>query len=185
MWAVAAPVVVAEKAGVIGALSRSRELTKGARWKILGLFLVVGSDYPAQSRRIEPIRPWRVSSGSLASRPVSWQFHRSSAIIIGMITSAVSATFQTSLYVELRSCEGRPPDADARRDLRINAVRWRRRQTKPAAHSAPTPYDQSLGLMSPAADHSAARSLATSLRLFGWVHSSRPEMRAPGSMLRS
>jgi len=42
MLCVAIPVVMAEGPGVMASLSRSRELTKGARWKLLGLFLVAG-----------------------------------------------------------------------------------------------------------------------------------------------
>ncbi|MGE5722220.1 MAG: hypothetical protein ACM3YM_07135, partial [Sphingomonadales bacterium] len=41
MWSVAAPALVAERRGVFGALARSRELTKGARWKIFGLTLII------------------------------------------------------------------------------------------------------------------------------------------------
>jgi len=42
MFYVAVPVCVAEHGGVTGSLSRSAELTKGYRWKILGLALIVG-----------------------------------------------------------------------------------------------------------------------------------------------
>lgn len=41
MWSMAAPVCVVERAGPFRSLGRSRELTKGHRWKILGLFLLV------------------------------------------------------------------------------------------------------------------------------------------------
>ncbi len=40
MWWVAVPVAVAEKSGVLGALSRSRDLTKGNRWTVFGLLLL-------------------------------------------------------------------------------------------------------------------------------------------------
>jgi hypothetical protein len=40
MWWVAVPVSIVEKAGVFGSLSRSAELTKGARMKIFGLILL-------------------------------------------------------------------------------------------------------------------------------------------------
>jgi hypothetical protein len=40
LW-VYVPAIVIEKKGVGGSLSRSRELTKGRRWAILGLFIVV------------------------------------------------------------------------------------------------------------------------------------------------
>ena len=38
--AVAIPAAVVEKPGLIGALERSKELTKGYRWRILGVFLL-------------------------------------------------------------------------------------------------------------------------------------------------
>ncbi len=41
MLYVAVPVCVIEKQGVIASLSRSRALTKGYRWQIFGLFLLV------------------------------------------------------------------------------------------------------------------------------------------------
>jgi hypothetical protein len=41
MWAVSGPALVIERTGVLAALQRSRDLTRGHRWAILGLFLVV------------------------------------------------------------------------------------------------------------------------------------------------
>lgn len=41
MLYVATPVAVLERAGILGALSRSSALTSGHKWKILGLFLVL------------------------------------------------------------------------------------------------------------------------------------------------
>lgn len=41
MWIVAAPALVAERGGIIASLSRSRFLTKGARWKIFGLMVLI------------------------------------------------------------------------------------------------------------------------------------------------
>src|SRR3546814_14393610 len=41
MWAVVAPALVEERTGVFGAFGRSRELTKGARWKVFGLELIL------------------------------------------------------------------------------------------------------------------------------------------------
>jgi hypothetical protein len=41
MWFVATPACVVERAGVFRSMGRSRELTKGHRWRIFGLYLVV------------------------------------------------------------------------------------------------------------------------------------------------
>lgn len=40
MWAVTAPSMVVEKCGVFSSLQRSRDLTRGHRWSIVGLFLI-------------------------------------------------------------------------------------------------------------------------------------------------
>jgi hypothetical protein len=40
-WVVAIPVLVQERRGVFGSMSRSAALTKGSRWALLGLFAVV------------------------------------------------------------------------------------------------------------------------------------------------
>jgi hypothetical protein len=41
MWFVATPACVVERAGVFRSMGRSRELTKGHRWKVFGLYLVI------------------------------------------------------------------------------------------------------------------------------------------------
>lgn len=41
MWYVAVPVCVVERTGPISSLGRSQELTKGHRWKLFGLYLLV------------------------------------------------------------------------------------------------------------------------------------------------
>ncbi len=41
MWSMAMVAVVAERPGLFGAFGRSARLTKGARWKILGVFLAI------------------------------------------------------------------------------------------------------------------------------------------------
>ena len=40
-WMVAIPAEVAERVGVFGALARSRDLTRGCRWRIFGLMLIL------------------------------------------------------------------------------------------------------------------------------------------------
>jgi hypothetical protein len=42
MWWVYIPAIVVEGKGIIGAFGRSRELTRGRRWHILGLLIIVG-----------------------------------------------------------------------------------------------------------------------------------------------
>jgi hypothetical protein len=40
-WCVAVPVLVQERQGVLGSMGRSAALTKGSRWALLGLFLIL------------------------------------------------------------------------------------------------------------------------------------------------
>jgi hypothetical protein len=40
-WSVSVPVLVQERLGVFGSMSRSRALTKGTRWSLFGLFLIL------------------------------------------------------------------------------------------------------------------------------------------------
>jgi ABC-type Fe3+ transport system permease subunit len=41
MWWVYVPAIVVEGKGIIGAFGRSRELTRGRRWHLLGLLVIV------------------------------------------------------------------------------------------------------------------------------------------------
>ena len=40
-WSMAVPVLIQERQGVFGSMSRSRVLTKGSRWSLFGLFLIL------------------------------------------------------------------------------------------------------------------------------------------------
>ncbi|PZQ65887.1 MAG: hypothetical protein DI570_00265 [Phenylobacterium zucineum] len=41
MWCVAGPALIVDRTGVMGAFGRSNQLTKGNRWRIFGLFVVI------------------------------------------------------------------------------------------------------------------------------------------------
>jgi len=100
MWAVAVPALVVERGGILESLSRSAELTKGSRWKILGLFCVLGVSYWLLSFVIG-----LVGLGVYGSAGPAGQLTITSLIgsaIVGMIFNALWGTIQPSLYVELR-----------------------------------------------------------------------------------
>jgi hypothetical protein len=40
-WSMSVPVLIQERRGVFGSMSRSRALTKGSRWALFGLFLIL------------------------------------------------------------------------------------------------------------------------------------------------
>jgi hypothetical protein len=69
MWAVVVPACVVEGLGPIASMSRSAALTKGYRWKILGLLLLLGIINAVGSKLIEVILglagDWLSSIGSL------------------------------------------------------------------------------------------------------------------------
>jgi hypothetical protein len=100
MWSVAAPTIVVERVGVFEALGRSRELTRGARWKILGTFLVLLVIY------------WLLSIvlgfvglkmyGAAGAAPGLTTANLIGSIVLGTIFNVAWGTIQPSLYVELR-----------------------------------------------------------------------------------
>lgn len=113
MWSVAAPALVDERPGVIGALRRSRELTKGYKWKIFGLFLVM------------IILLWVVmivvgvgavatgTTGALSGNPAVTP--SAMALFVGLVFNTLFigfwSTMTNALFVELRHAkEGLAPD---------------------------------------------------------------------------
>lgn len=103
MWAVAVPVLVVERTGVIAAFGRSAELTKGVRLKILGLFLVLAVAYWLLSivfgfvglKMYSPATSvYGITIGNLLG-----------SVIIGTIFNVLWGTIQPSLYVELRQAK--------------------------------------------------------------------------------
>jgi hypothetical protein len=117
---VATPALVEENSGIFGAFGRSAALTKGARWNIFALELVVLVIY------------WIISAvvGVLFLALIGFQNFANAAqgqggLSIGLIAvSAVSSTLvitiistiQTSLYVELRNWKDGPA-AEALTDI--------------------------------------------------------------------
>ncbi len=92
IWSVSVPSQIEEKRGVFGSLARSRELTKGSRISLLGLFIVVyivAIVIGAITSFVAPLL------GSIAA-----------AIINAGVRSVTSALFATAIaaaYVELRT----------------------------------------------------------------------------------
>jgi hypothetical protein len=99
-WAVAASAVVAERSGVGGAFSRSAELTAGARWKILGLGIVVIIVVWVISAIAGVVGFAAVGLSGIATMALNPVVMIVSAIA-NTLTSTFWATMQASLYVEL------------------------------------------------------------------------------------
>jgi hypothetical protein len=103
MWAVAIPVLVIERLGVFASLGRSAELTKGARWKILGLFLLLIVIYLLLSAVLAVVglkmySPATAAGGIRAANLIG-------SIIVSTIFNMLWGTIQPSLYVELRQAK--------------------------------------------------------------------------------
>jgi hypothetical protein len=110
MWAVAAPALVEERVGVFEAFGRSRYLTKGARWKIFALGLIMLVIYWIFSGVAGLILVSIYGVQGLAAAiqqglPLMWL---AVSAVISTILTAIIATIQTSLYIELRDWKDGP-----------------------------------------------------------------------------
>lgn len=111
-WCVAVPALVAERTGVFGAFSRSAELTRGNRWRIFALLLlvwvialvvtmVVGAVFGVASFATSGLDPV-----AMARSPINIL----SNVLINTISAVIGATGAAVLYVELRKArEGLGP----------------------------------------------------------------------------
>lgn len=107
MLMVAIPVLVEERAGVFASMRRSRELTKGSRWRIFLLLLV----YFTLGFATDLLIRWIFSSTGVDEHSAAML----SQTIGGGLMSLLMAVLTASLYVELRSVrEGVTGDGLAR-----------------------------------------------------------------------
>lgn len=103
MWAVAVPALVVERQGVFAAFRRSSELTRGARWKILGLFLVLGVAYWLLSKVLGFVGLSTYTTATAAAGLGVGSLLGS--VILGTIFNVLWGAIQPSLYVELREAK--------------------------------------------------------------------------------
>ncbi|WP_296596384.1 hypothetical protein [Phenylobacterium sp.] len=111
-WCVAVPSLVADRTGVFGAFSRSAELTRGNRWRIFALFIVVWIIAMVIGAVIGGVT-LAMTFGSGGLDPVA--LARSPVQILGnllsnALSSLITSTGVAVLYVELRKArEGAAP----------------------------------------------------------------------------
>lgn len=113
MWIVAAPVLVEERPGIIGALRRSRELTKGSKWKIFGLFLVMMILLWIVMMVVGVAAVGTGTAGVLVAGPAATPSLL--AVGVGLVFNTLFigfwSTMINALYIELRTAkEGLAPD---------------------------------------------------------------------------
>lgn len=111
MWAAVIPVTLAERSGVIEAFGRSAALTKGARWKIFGLFvllMLICWAITLVAGIISALLLGTVYSNPLVStQPAALVL----SVLVTTFTTALTAAFTTALFVELRNWKDGPQDS--------------------------------------------------------------------------
>jgi hypothetical protein len=94
-WSAAVPVLVHEQLGVLGSMKRSSELTKGSRWRIFGLFIIM----------VIAIWILQVALGllALAVTPVVGTVIATALVaLLSAVTSVILSIAVAVAYVELR-----------------------------------------------------------------------------------
>jgi hypothetical protein len=102
IWSVAAPVVVLERPGGLGALGRSRELVKGNGWNVFAVILLLVILVGVVSFLIEAVADSAGTGVGLVVR-----------VIVGILTAPISSLAAAVLYFQLR---GSPASADTEPD---------------------------------------------------------------------
>jgi MFS family permease len=107
-WSVAAPALVADRTGVIGAFGRSAELTRGNRWRIFGLFIISWIILMVISMVFGAVMGASVWTAALSGDADAVQAAALSPlnIVVSAVSNTIlallSATGFAVLYVELR-----------------------------------------------------------------------------------
>ncbi|HEX8381121.1 MAG TPA: hypothetical protein VF619_11315 [Allosphingosinicella sp.] len=121
MWSVAAPSLVEERLGPIEAIRRSHYLTRGARWKIFALMLLLVVIYWLFTTATQMLSIMWFAPGSMevdvGGPGMDPMRDAMSSLMVGVlmvsvlsgtITSAVWGVIMSSLYVELRNWKDGP-----------------------------------------------------------------------------
>jgi hypothetical protein len=98
--AVVAPAVVIDRAGVTGALTRSRELVSGHAWRVFGVIVVLFLITAVIGGILSAIGG-SVSDDSFAGYAVA-------DLIVRVLLGPLTAIAATVIYVELRRVKGEP-----------------------------------------------------------------------------
>ncbi len=101
MWCVATPAMVNENLSVFASLGRSRTLTKGHRWAILGLLVIVGLLTVAPAMLVPILGGAFSNPAAYAASPFSTPQMISAVLGIGV--SIVFSVIIAAIYVELRT----------------------------------------------------------------------------------
>lgn len=112
-WCVVAPALVADRTGVFGAFSRSAELTRGNRWRIFGLAVLLWIVLVLIGVVFSSV----LGAFSLTANPaemlarVTSPLYLVATVIEKTVVAVISSTLVAVLYVELRRArEGAGPE---------------------------------------------------------------------------
>ncbi|WP_176496587.1 hypothetical protein [Sphingomonas sp. HMP6] len=114
MWSVAAPVLVAENSGIFGAMRRSAQLTKGARWSIFGLqliLLLVMYTIIAVAGIVAIFAAGGIQNFAAAQTAGPSVIPILLSTVFNTVSITFAAAIQTALYVELRDWKDGPATA--------------------------------------------------------------------------
>jgi hypothetical protein len=113
MWSVASPALVSEDLGVIAAIGRSADLTRGHRWKIFGLcamtyvfYLIVSRVLSLLGSAINVTGDWTGLSGAMSITGAL--FGGFIPLLFWTMCIAVWGALSASLYIELRTAREGP-----------------------------------------------------------------------------
>ena len=110
MWSVSVPALVEERLGPIEALGRSRHLTRGARWKVFGLVLILLVIYWLFAALAGLLSV--MAAGGLDELGTNGGILSPADVAINLVSSTVTAgvgaVFHSALYVELRDWKDGP-----------------------------------------------------------------------------
>lgn len=99
LWSVALPALVVERISPFAALSRSRNLTRGSRWRIVGLFFIYLAIYFVLTLVVGGI----IGALSMASTGLALIGTVITSVVSAVISGLVGAVGIAVLYYELRS----------------------------------------------------------------------------------
>ncbi|MBC2666165.1 hypothetical protein H7F51_11615 [Novosphingobium flavum] len=102
MWSVSLPSLVSGDSGVIGSFGRSRELTKGSRWKIFALILLFAVVYyvlyfTLMGAVVSGVRPGELSAAMAASMSPAML---AGSLILTTVMLFLFPALLTSIYLE-------------------------------------------------------------------------------------
>ena len=98
-WFVVVPVFVVERTGVFGAFGRSRQLTRGFRWPILGLALIYFVAAIAINFALAPLFSVNLFHPGMATFAMPYLL---ASAVVRIFVSVIAAAGVASVYYELR-----------------------------------------------------------------------------------